>query len=400
MRSLIDRYAVFFDVPGVVRFVVVSFLARLPIGTLGLSTLLYVRDQTGSIAFAGTVVGSQLIASAIAAPVLGRLIDTRGPRPVLLLTGIVPGLSILLVFFAGQLALPRSAVLAACVVTGAFIPPVTTIARTIWRHRFEDERLRQTAFALDAVLIELSFTLGPALIAVLVATASARAALGLAWLFTVLAVPLLHASGGIAWWKQAPPSERHLLGPLRERELLVVYAATFALTLSFGALEVGYPGFATEIATPAWGPALIAINSVGSAIGGLAYGGIHLATPIERQLPRLMSLLAIPVLLHLLVSGPWSMAPLAFAAGLMIAPSMTGATLLVSRHAPPAYATEAFTWSATAIVTGIGAGMALGGALVERYGAKSAFALATVSALCAAALALRVKAAARPVAPE
>ena len=99
---------------------------------------------------------------------------------------------------------------------------------------------------------------------------------------------------------------------------------------------------------------------------------MHLATPIERQLPRLMALLAIPVVLHLAVDGPWTMAPLAFVAGILIAPSMTGATLLVSRHAPPAYITEAFTWSATAIVTGVGAGMAAGGALVERFGAKSA----------------------------
>ena len=41
----------------------------------------------------------------------------------------------------------------------------------------------------------------------------------------------------------------------------------------------------------------------------------------------------------------------------MIAPAMTTVSLLVSEHAPPQYATEAFTWSATAIVTGVGAGM-------------------------------------------
>jgi MFS family permease len=398
---MLKRYSAFFDAPGVVRFVVVSFLARLPIGTLGLSTLLYVRDLTGSIAFAGTVVGAQLIASAIMAPVLGRIIDTRGPRPVLLATAIVPGVSIPVVLFAGALALPYTAILLACVVTGAFIPPITTIARTIWRHRFADERMRQTAFAFDAVLIELSFTLGPSLVALLVATASSRSALALAWLFTVAAVPLLYASGGMSWWKDAPATKRHLLGPLRERQLLVVYAATFGLTLSFGALEVGYPGFGLERGSAAWGPALIAVNSIGSAIGGLAYGAWHVAMPIERQLPRLMAWLALPVLLHLLVDSVWPMVPLAFAAGVLIAPSMTAATLLVSRYAPPSYVTEAFTWSATAIVTGIGAGMALGGAMVERYGAKSAFVLATASALCAASVALALRTPSpRPEFPE
>jgi MFS family permease len=388
---MLKTYAAFFQPLGIKRFVAVGFLARLPIGTLGLSTLLHVRDLTGSIAFAGSVVGAQLVAAAMMAPVLGRLIDTRGPGRVLRMTATIPALSILCVFFAGPWQLSRPAILIAAIVTGAFIPPVTTIVRTIWRHRFEDERVRQTAFALDSVLIELSFTLGPALIAILVAIASPRAALGLAWLCTVAAVPLLYASGGMAWWKNAPTSERHLLGPLRERELLVVYAATFGLTLAFGALEVGYPGFASERATAAWGPTLIAINSVGSALGGFAYGGLHPAMPVERQLPRLMALLAVPIALHLFVDGPVTMAPLAFAAGLMIAPSMTGATLLVSRHAPPAYVTEAFTWSATAIVTGVGAGMAAGGALIERYGAKSAFVLAMSSALVAALFTLALR---------
>src|SRR5690606_18797425 len=162
------------------------------------------------------------------------------------------------------------------------------------------------------VLIELSFTLGPALVAVLVAVATPRTAFGLAWCFVIASVPMLYASGGLAWWKHRPVApQRSLLGPLRERELLVIYAATFALTLSFGALEVGYPGFATALAMPAWGPALIAVNSIGSAIGGITYGGMHFALPVERQLPRLMALLGIPIVVHLLIGAPWSMVPFA-----------------------------------------------------------------------------------------
>jgi MFS family permease len=388
---MIQGYAAFFRPPGIARFVAVSFLARLPIGTLGLATLLHVRELTGSIAFAGMVVGAQLVATAAFAPALGRLIDTRGPTRVLQVTGVMCSIAIMVVFFAGPLALSRPAIVMAAIATGAFVPPITTIVRTIWRHRFEDERQRRTAFAIDSVMIELSFTLGPAIIAVLVALASARAAHGFAWIVQAAAVPLLYASGGMRWWKQPPAGERHLLGPLRERELLVVLGSTFGLTLAFGALEVGYPGFASERATQPWGPTLIAINSVGSALGGLVYGGMHLAMPVERQLPRLMALFAVPVVLHVAVGGPWTMAPLAFVAGILIAPSMTGATLLVSRHAPHAYMTEAFTWSSTAIITGVGTGMAAGGWLIERYGAKSAFVLATVSALAAAACALALR---------
>jgi predicted MFS family arabinose efflux permease len=325
------------------------------------------------------------------APLWGRAIDAKGPHDVLRITGTVPAISLFLLLIAGPLQLPRVTILLCAVVTGAFLPPVPTIVRTIWRHRFDDERERQTAFAVDSVLIELAFTVGPALVAILVALASPRAAFGMAWLFVVASVPLLYASGGLGWWKNAPPAQRHLLGPLRERELLVLYASLFFLTVGFGSLEVAYLGFATERAVAAWGPALIAINSVGSAVGGLMYGGFRFALPIERQLPRLMGLLAIPIVLHMLVGGPWMMAPLAFIAGLFIAPSLTGATLLISRHAPPHYVTEAFTWSATAIVTGIGAGMAAGGALIEQWDARAAFALAAAAMLAGALFTLALR---------
>ena len=392
---MIARYADLLRVPGAGRFIFLAFLARLPIGTLGLSTLLYLRDLTGSIAFAGSAVGAQLVASAVAAPIVGRLIDTRGPRGVLLVLGVLCPLAILWTLLAQTFALSRAAILLASIATGAFAPPIVVVVRSIWRHRLPDEDRRRTAFALDAVLLEISYTVGPALIAIIVATIGTRAALLIAWTFVAMSVPLVFASGGLAWWKRMPATQRHFMGPLRHRGLLAIYTATFLLTVVFGALEVGYPGFATALGMPAWGPTLIAISSVGSALGGIAYGGLHLSIPPERLMPRLLALLALPVAVHAFLTTTWGMSPWALIAGLMIAPAMTIVTLLISRHAPAEYATEAFTWSSTAIVMGIGAGMAVGGMLIEHVGAWAAFALAACAALMAAALALRIAAAVR-----
>jgi predicted MFS family arabinose efflux permease len=391
MRALAARYAALLSEPKVARFVALSFVMRLPLGTVGLGTLLHVREIEGSIAFAGSVVGAMLVASAVAAPIQGRLIDGHGPRGVLLATGTVAPLALAAILLAPALGLSRAGLLAAAVVAGAFTPPITVIVRTLLRARFADGAPRQSAFALDAVLLELAYTAGPLAIAAAVALGSTAAAMTIALAFLALAVPLLFASGGLRWHRREPPGPRRLLGPLAETRLLRLYAATFALCMSFGAIEVGYPGFARAIGNDAWGPLLIALCSVGSAAGGLVYGGLQLSASLPRQLPRAMALLAIPLALHLPVSDPWLLAPLAVVAGTLIAPSMTVVSLLVSRYAPASSTTEAFTWSSTAIVTGIGAGMSLGGLLVERAGAGGAFGLGAAAALAGAAVALSLR---------
>ena len=75
---------------------------------------------------------------------------------------------------------------------------------------------------------------------------------------------------------------------------------------------------AIGIGAPALGGVLIAVNSAASAVGGLAYGGIGRALPLERQLPRMLALLALPVALHAVVASPWLLALPAIVVGLLI----------------------------------------------------------------------------------
>ena len=310
MPSLFAGYRALFRHAGAARFAALSLVMRIPLGTVGLATLLHVRELTGSIAFAGSVVGAQLVAAASTAPLVGRIVDTRGPHGALLLTGLVAPLALATMLFAGRLGLSPGAIFAVALVAGAFSPPITVMVRTLWRMRLEDGPQRRTAFALDGVVLELAYTLGPLAIAAAVALASTTAAMGVAVAFTALAVPLLYASRALRWWKPAPPAQRHWLGPLTQTALLRIYAATFALTMTFGALEVGYPAFGRVVGADTWGPMLIAVNSIGSAVGGLVYGGLTLRTPLARQLPALMAVLAVPLAMHLPIGSPWVLLPL------------------------------------------------------------------------------------------
>ena len=389
LRDLSLRYRGFLGQPDVRKLLVMAFVARMPIGMLSLALLLHVREISGSFATAGATVGGFLVAMAVNAPVLGRLIDRHGPRGVLLVNGTVQPLALALLLFARPLSLSAEAIGALAIVAGAFAPPVSVLTRTLWRHRFERDEDRRTAFAIDAVLIECNYTLGPALVALLMALAGPLAAFAAALLFALAAAPLFLLSGAARYWRpRGEREQRHLLGPLTEPRLLAVFAITGLLAFALGLLEVGYPGFAAGAAMPALGGALIAINATGSALGGIAYGGLRPALRVERQLPWLLMLMALPIAAHVPVGSPWLLGLLALAAGVFIAPAMTVLTVLVAHNAPQRYATEAFTWSITAIVSGVGAGSAVGGILVEGTGPAAAFALSAASAFSGGLLAM------------
>jgi MFS family permease len=388
LSALTGRYAAFFRLPDVARMVAMALLARMPLGMVNLAMLLHVRALTGSYAVAGATVGAGLAASAITAPLVGRWIDRNGARAVLRITGIAYPLGLLIVGFARPLALSVPAIWTAAAFAGAFAPPIAVLTRTMWRYRFDDDSRRRTAFALDSVVIEFVFTAGPGLIAVLLAVGSPEVAFGAAWLFAAVAVPTFMASPALRYLPQDRSQERHLLGPLTELRLLVVYATTFLLAFCLGLLEVAYPGFATRSGHPPLAGILIALNSAGSAVGGFLYGGMHVDAPIERQLRRLLPLFVVPLAIQAGISSAGPLMAAAFVAGLCIAPSLTLVSLLVSNYAPPRYATEAFTWATTCIVSGIGAGNALGGLTIERLGPAPVFAGSALAAFAAALCAL------------
>jgi predicted MFS family arabinose efflux permease len=391
MQRFLKHYAAFFRLPGVARLLGIAFLARMPIGMMSLSMLMHLREISGSFAFAGGMVGTYLVAMACTAPIQGRLVDRYGPRGVLAVTGIVHPAALGVLLFAAPLQLPLTAIAPFTILAGAFVAPISVLTRTLWRHRFDDARERRTAFAIDTVLIEINFTIGPALIGLVLLLGKPVDAFAITWVAAACAAPLFVFSGAPRYWKRAVDEDRHLLGPLTNRRLLVVYATSGALTFAFGMIEVGYPGFAARTGTIALGGALLAICSIGSASGGLVYGGLHLALPLERQLPRLLFAFAVLLGAHAFANSAWLLGALAFGAGLTIAPALTVLSLLVTQQAPARYATEAFTWMSTCIVVGIGAGMAVGGQLVEAVGPWAAFGCGGAASLVAAIIAFPLR---------
>ena len=373
---MIRKYIEFFRQPEVAKLLWVSFLSRLPIGMVGFSMLMLLRETLGNFAWAGLVSGVHFAALAASAPIVGRLVDVRGPRRILYVTAVVQPIALAGVLVSAHTGMPLAVVALCALVAGAFSSPVNSLTRTMWRLRFDNEGDRRTAFALDAVIIELDFTLGPAVVAVLLATHGATVAFAAAIAVIVFSVFVFIASPALDYFKRAEPVERHLFGPLTVPRFWVLLLVSLGFAASVGLLEVGYPASATAFVAPAFAGLLLSVNSFGSAAGGVLYGGLHLHMSIERQYAATLGLMSIPLFLHALVTPPWLFAIIAFFAGALIAPTIASQAVLVSRLAPPHYATEAFTWSMTFILTGLGLGMSLGGYIAETVGVRVAFLVA------------------------
>jgi MFS family permease len=387
VKSFFNKYVEFVRQPDVGRMLLAALASRMPIGMLGFGMLMFLREVLGNFAHAGTIVGIEFIAAAITAPIVGRIVDRYGPRRLLYVTGTVQPAALLAMLIAAKLGQPFAVITTFAVIAGAFSSPITTLTRTMWRHRFDSDDDRRTAFALDSVAIEINFTLGPSIMAAILAAFGATAAFGVVIVTIVLAFFAFMASPALRYFKQAEAGiERHLLGPLTDGRLRLIFIATFGLAMSLGLLEVGYPAYGIAAAVPAMGGLLLGVNSIGSAAGGALYGGLHFRMPVERQFALAVGLMSVGLLLHTLaIPMVAAFFVAAFLAGALIAPSIASQSVLVSRLAPEKYATEAFTWGSMCIVSGIGSGIALGGVLVESVGLPTLF---TVSGSIAAATAL------------
>jgi len=388
VQIFFSPYRRFLNLPDVRSTLIIVLLSRMPVGMMGLSMVMFLRESLGSFKIAGSVLGVYFFSMAVAAPAQGRLIDRIGPMPPLRVTGIGAPIAFGLLIAGVWWQWPVPWLFAFAVLMGFFSPPITVLTRTLWRHRFDTDQDRRMAFSVDAVLMEINFTLGPALIGIILAVANPRTAILFAWAMLVLSILAFFKSPALKYWKQEAPGERHLLGPLTDPKLVLLFIIVFGLATACGLLEVGYPAYATATAVPAFSGLLLSVNSLGSAIGGAIYGGLHLRRPVERQFAALLALFALPLMLHGIIDQHLGFALIAFCAGFTISPAFAAQALMVSRLAPAKYATEAFTWSATFIVCGLGAGMALGGVLSETMHIKAPFVVGGLLMLSMAGLAL------------
>jgi len=381
------RYADLLERPELRRTIVASVIGRLPIGILGLAILLATQATSGSFGLAGTVAACYLAGLAVMAPVLGRFIDRAGPSRVLAVcAGLFPATLVALVTSLHlDLAIWTAYVLAAA--AGATFPPITVSLRTFLRQRLSNETQLSAAFSLESVLIETIFIVGPMLVALFVAYLSAAAAVIFAAACGLAGTLLFLRSPALLHWKISPRTGASILGPLSVRGFVPLLAVILAYSGAFGLLEIGVTAFATESGRPALAGLILALMSVGSAAGGLAYGSRSWGAALARQFSLMLLLMGAGLAVLAVVTSPILFTLLGIVAGIVMAPALIIQSMLVAKTAPSQYATEAFTWSTSCLLTGVGLGLSLGGLILERAPSAAVLAAAGLVSVGAAVLA-------------
>ena len=370
-----SRYAAVLRVPHVAALIAATLLARLPIGINALAIVLYLRAERGSFVIAGAVAGAVAAGSGIGAPIQGRLVDAFGQRRVLVPLAIVHA-GALGALVLGTEARAAAAVLLACgALAGFAIPPTSSVLRSMWPSLLRDRpELLQPAYALDSVMIELIFVLGPLLAAAVATVLEPQAALAISAACVVVGTIAFTALPPSRAMRPDPHRPRAgALGALASPGLRTLALTSLPAGVGIGICEVALPAFADAYGAAAAAGILLAVWSLGSAAGGLVYGALPNRPPLDRVHLVVTALLPLGLLPLAAAPSVAVMALLLIPAGMFIAPLLATRNELVGWVAPEGSRTEAQTWPLTALVGGIAIGAALAGVIVEAASWRTAF---------------------------
>jgi predicted MFS family arabinose efflux permease len=359
--------------------VVASLIGRLPLASEGLAILFLARAVTGSFADAGLVEAFALVGVGVGVPIQGRLVDRLGQPRVLLPAATInaASLGVLVIVARGDPSVAMLAGLSA--LSGLTIPPISSCMRGLWAAMLDDAQALQSAYALDAVIIEVAFISGPLLAAGLTAAVSPSAAVLAGAILTLVGTVAFAASAASRDWRPLV-GPRHWAGALRSRGIWVLIAASAGFGFSSGALVLALTAFGGRHGSPEIVGPFLSIQAVASMIGGIWYGARRWRSPTEEQYPRFNLVLALGLAPLILVPSVAVMGGLMLLAGLAIAPATAIEYLLVDRIAPPGTSTEAFGWVITAAVLGSGIGAALTGSIVNAGDVRVGFVVAFAGA--------------------
>lgn len=394
---MFSAYTTLFRTPGAMKFSISALIGRMPISMDSLALIFIVVAVSDSYALAGALSAVASIVISIANPFWSRLADRIGQRKMLL--RVVPmkiiGLSLFIALVMNGAPVWTwfvSIILAelAAINTGGLV-------RRRWLHVLSpdksttdedeaDKHVVNTAYSYEALMDEVVFIVGP-ITATACATSIAPAAGLIAGMILMsIGLPLFAMQRAT----EPPPS------PVRIKDphppvigIPIVQAIALATTFTggfFGAISITVVGFAESQGQKSYSGLLLGLWASGSAVMAIINGLIKWKTSYAGRFLIFLTALTIFSIPFVFVDSIFELALALFFNGFAIAPLIVNAYGVVQEAVPSEQITESFTWVVAGMPLGGAISSALGGWVIDTYGAQSAL-WVPLGFMCAALLA-------------
>ena len=370
----VEPYRRLLALPGVRGLLLFGLAARTPIIAMGLTLTLHVVNGMGLGFLQAGVVGAASTAGvAVGSPLAGRFVDRHGLRPVVALTTVAQ-----LVFWTSAVFLPYWPLVGAAFASGVLALPVFSVVRQCLAASVPLDQ-RRTGYAVDSMLVEISYMIGPA-----VAVAS-TAVVGSGWTMALIGVCVVGAGVGLFALNPATRTEEEtrvetVAVPRREwltPALLALLGVALAATFVLAGTELALVAVLKADGAARWTGLVLGVWSLASLVGGFVYGALpRSVSPLV--MVGAMAALTVPVALV----GPWQLLGLALIpSGLLTAPALSTTVDTLSRWVPTGSRGEAMGLHGTALTLGLAVAAPVAGFLIDRFGTAWAFAFTGVAGM-------------------
>ena len=264
---------------------------------------------------------------------------------------------------------------------GVFTPAIGALVRARWSALLADTPELGRAYALESVLDDCVWTVGPVIAAALcvwhsavglVAAAAIELVAGLAFALQTATAPKPH-----------PAAHRRMLSTLAAPGLRPLLAAVFFVAVFLGTLNVSIVAFAQRLGAPGAAGWLLGGFAAASMIVGIAFGQRNWRRSPESRLRIVLLYFAVAGIALPLARSLPAMAVAVLAAGSGLSPTLICAYTTADRIAPAGALTETLTWTVTALAGGSAAGAALSGWVVNAHDARLGLLVGTVAVILA-----------------